>query len=343
MRILFTFTVFSHHISRSTLRIVTRCWIVVAFSVLFATSIYSIASAFELARAAVPTSNTTYIPLAFYAAPPRIAFTGTALGVGARSQLFITSEDSTTSYQATNDPLGAQEPTWSPNADAIAYVQGGDMSPTGVTTSTLVISTTATSQAHPVLTWIDTGRITRPRWSPDGIQIAFSATHGANTDVYSVHPDGSHLMQLTNDPALDQSPTWSPDSQRLAFVSDRDGKSAIYTMLADGTQQSRLTSTDGYESYPAWSPDGQRLAFFRDYVLEIRDLQTNTDTAIITINRVYDALYGLVWSPTGRRLAFTQAIYRSITITLIEADGSNPRTLLPPPQIVYSADPAWAP
>src|SRR5690348_11289492 len=60
-------------------------------------------------------------------------------------------------------------------------------------------------------------------FSADGKWIVFTSERAGDgqADIYRVHPDGSGLEQLTNDPALDDQGALSPDSARLAFVSTR--------------------------------------------------------------------------------------------------------------------------
>src|SRR4051794_4803243 len=62
-------------------------------------------------------------------------------------------------------------------------------------------------------------------------------------DVWTMNPDGTGQVNLTNDPAFDGEPAWSPDSTRIAFTSTRDGSAAIYTMLADGTSVTKVSDT----------------------------------------------------------------------------------------------------
>lgn len=47
----------------------------------------------------------------------------------------------------------------------------------------------------------------QPRWSPDGTRIIFSANTGVGSDIYTVNPDGSDLVQVTHN-AGEDSPTW---------------------------------------------------------------------------------------------------------------------------------------
>jgi dipeptidyl aminopeptidase/acylaminoacyl peptidase len=52
---------------------------------------------------------------------------------------------------------------------------------------------------------------------------------GCNREIYTMTPNGTGLVRLTNDPAWDGQPAWSPDGNRIAFA--RGGQ--IYTMNAN--------------------------------------------------------------------------------------------------------------
>jgi Tol biopolymer transport system component len=108
----------------------------------------------------------------------------------------------------------------------------------------------------------DAGAVSDSAWSPDGRKLAFVRLHaGLGTPIYVVNPDGTGLLRLTRNPALDADPAWSPDGRKLAFARDRDGNSEIYVMNADGSGQRNLTRNPALDADPAWSPDGRKLAF----------------------------------------------------------------------------------
>jgi WD40-like Beta Propeller Repeat len=99
-----------------------------------------------------------------------------------------------------------------------------------------------------------------PAWSPDGTRIAFDRS----SDIYVMEADGSHLTQLTTNPAADKDPAWSPDGSQLAFESDRGGSLDIWTMNADGSGPVRLTTDPASDVDPSWSPNGSKIAFSSD-------------------------------------------------------------------------------
>ena len=57
-----------------------------------------------------------------------------------------------------------------------------------------------------------------PSYSADGQWIVFTRERNGQADLYRVHPDGSGLEQLTDDPSFDDQGALSPDGKTLAFV-----------------------------------------------------------------------------------------------------------------------------
>ena len=65
-----------------------------------------------------------------------------------------------------------------------------------------------------------------PSYSADGQWVVYTVEREGQSDIYRIHPDGSGLQQLTNDPAFDDQGALSPDGKTLAFVSTRSGGTA---------------------------------------------------------------------------------------------------------------------
>jgi Tol biopolymer transport system component len=89
-----------------------------------------------------------------------------------------------------------------------------------------------------------------------------------SSEIYSVKPDGSDRVDLSNSAGSDSFPSESPRGGRIAFVSDRDGYDAIYVMNDDGSDQRRLAGeiTEAHGticrfSAPVWSPNASTIAF----------------------------------------------------------------------------------
>jgi Tol biopolymer transport system component len=104
-----------------------------------------------------------------------------------------------------------------------------------------------------------------PVWSPDGQWIVFTSERDGSADLYRMHPDGSGLERLTDDPAYDDQAALSPDGSRIAFVTTRaGGRANLWTLDLNTRQAMPLTSGSGGDFRPAWSPDGQWIAFSSD-------------------------------------------------------------------------------
>jgi Tol biopolymer transport system component len=105
-------------------------------------------------------------------------------------------------------------------------------------------------------------------WSPRGDRIAFVRRNGAGDfQIFTIHPDGSGLTQLSHTHGNDAHLAWSPDGERLLFATSRMGfkDEALYTeapqpygeifvMRADGTDVQQLTDDQWEEGGPAWLP-----------------------------------------------------------------------------------------
>lgn len=55
------------------------------------------------------------------------------------------------------------------------------------------------------------GSIT-PAWAPDGSSIAFASNRDGNYEIYTMNPDGTGVVRLTNTPDQEASVGWSPNT-----------------------------------------------------------------------------------------------------------------------------------
>jgi tricorn protease len=71
---------------------------------------------------------------------------------------------------------------------------------------------------------------TRPFFSPDGREIAFTGEYDGNVDVYVVATTGGIPKRITWHPAPDQTMGWTPDGKNILFSSRRTSNS-VYSQL----------------------------------------------------------------------------------------------------------------
>ncbi len=177
-----------------------------------------------------------------------------------------------------------------------------------------------------------------PKWSPDGSKIAF--TRGSN--MWTMKPDGSDLIQLTNDDKGYSDFSWSPDGTKILFYKwDDSNKDILWIMNSDGTNQRHLV-TGGAVSLPIeWTNDNTKIAFNSTRGGNSNVWTINIDGTGLTKLSNYQGT-SLRWSPDGTKIAAIDHL--SAKFRIISSDGSN-RTELDTGDVVVSGSdqrPSWS-
>ena len=106
------------------------------------------------------------------------------------------------------------------------------------------------------------GESTRPKFSPDGREIAYSNNYAGFHDVHIMSADGNgETKKLTYVGENDRVEGWTPDGQNILFVSHRDEEIVfrLYMIGKNGVLPKALplpTATGG-----SFSKDGKRIAY----------------------------------------------------------------------------------
>lgn len=151
-----------------------------------------------------------------------------------------------------------------------------------------------------------------------------------DTEIFTMNPDGSNLVQLTHNDANEGSAAWAPtpEQEKIVFSSRREtvtnpippGESVpdfeIYVMDAEPESATnvpvQLTNNTARDTNPTWSPGGTRIAFMSNpndnediYVMNAVDVDGdgNGDGLKRLTKHAADDDYP-AWSPSGTKIAF---------------------------------------
>ncbi|MBI4454402.1 MAG: PD40 domain-containing protein [Acidobacteria bacterium] len=118
----------------------------------------------------------------------------------------------------------------------------------------------------------------QPHWSPQGYRIAYWTIEGPDhpsgqRDIWTMKADGSDLIAVTNDPAVDWNPVWGPDGRHLYFSSDRGGSMNLWRVPIDeksgkvaGEPEPVTTGGSAFRQHVSTSRDGRRMVYVEQTV-----------------------------------------------------------------------------
>lgn len=174
-------------------------------------------------------------------------------------------------------------------------------------------------------------------------RIAFVGNQGGSFQLYTVNPDGSDVVQITNlPPTLFETwlPDFSPDGQRLTFCygtidSSENAFTEIYVINVDGSGLKQLTNDGIFDCFPRWSPDGSTIIFGRQ--------SATTQQLVVATMRADGSdkkeLSSPLWAigrsgftPDGKRILWEtqQAGFISV-LWIMDADGTHQKQLTSAP------------
>jgi TolB protein len=160
--------------------------------------------------------------------------------------------------------------------------------------------------------------------------------------IWTMNPDGSVAVNLSNPANDDLLPAWSADGKRLAFteVNQRTSNGQIWTMNGDGSDPKNLSNDPSKDdAHAAWSPDGSKIVFTRNgSELWVMNSDGSGQHRLIAPPSGQDDGHP-AWSPDGSKIAFD----RSGQIYVVSADGSGTPTKLSNNAADGDSRPNWAP
>ena len=178
-------------------------------------------------------------------------------------------------------------------------------------------------------------------WTHDGRIIFISsrdntADNALDMRLYSIHPDGSDLTDLTplhwNVPETRRIVFYaalSPDGTQIAFTAKYGEAFDLYVMNTDGSNLQQLTDDLRFETSFQWSPDGTQIVFAGDV-----DRFDDVPMDVFVINADGTGEHNLTddgpaldanphWSRDGNQIVFQSSHGNESNICFVNSDGTN--------------------
>jgi Tol biopolymer transport system component len=169
-------------------------------------------------------------------------------------------------------------------------------------------------------------------------KIAYGSTVAAQSDIYTINPDGTaptNLTHTTTGGVNEVEPSWSPLGTKIAFTLCTSGTCDVAVMNPDGSGLVNLTNTPVamQEQRAAFSPDGQLIAYDRTDSSFRGIWVMNADGSNphrLTDTTTPETDFAPDFSPDGGTITFTRCrggTGAQCDIWVMNADGTNQRNL----------------
>jgi TolB protein len=102
-----------------------------------------------------------------------------------------------------------------------------------------------------------------PFFSPDGTKIIFRADRELPDllQIYMMDADGSNLVQLTNNGAVNWAPFWHPSQDIVAYTTSIHGHHnyEVYLLSVSTGKQYRVTYHPAFDGLPSFNGKGNKM------------------------------------------------------------------------------------
>jgi Tol biopolymer transport system component len=244
-------------------------------------------------------------------------------------QIYTSNPDGSSPLRLTSSETGAATPIWSHDGTRIAFKRLTD-EPVDDPTLYGDLVVMRADGSGPVTLATGLKGLSPASWSVDDRFIVYSYVTGADDfeQIIVVAADGSApAVQIGKETTSNWGPNWSPDGTRVSYISDN----SLWVVNRDGSDPHKVST----RSFPnntgaAWSPDGKHIVFSAG-VWEKQDLWVVGFDGLPEQQLTDDDGHedAMAYSPDGSLIAYLHgsSASRPTTAVVMNADGSNPRTL----------------
>ena len=170
--------------------------------------------------------------------------------------------------------------------------------------------------------------VVSPRFSPDGIYLAYTSYHSGNQNLYITDLRQSKTTRvISRRKGMNLAPAWSPDGETLVVTLSFQGNPDLYLVNRRGEIIRQLTKRTGINVSPTFSPDGRHIVFVSDrsgkpqlYMMEL----SSGNTQRLTFEGVENAEPS--WSPGESLVVYSSlrgGIYQLCTINPFSIGSST--------------------
>lgn len=175
---------------------------------------------------------------------------------------------------------------------------------------------------------ISGGVLLKPRWSPDGAKLLYSAERMRQWDLFVLDIAAMRERHIPTMHGLKIAGTFFPDNRQFVFASSRGGDSDIFVSDSAGSHVRKIISSPWIDTSPAASPDGKSILFVSNRSGGPQIFLAGSDGS--NIRRVtYQGNYNTspAWAPAGDRLVYSSMVGGRHQIFVMKLDGSEVRQL----------------